>query len=169
MIFIDPPFNMLISGITNCGKTHFVLDLLEKHYKNKFDYIVIFRPTVLVNKKYDRKFIHNNKNMLIIDINENLDEYLEINMKFFGGYNTLFLIDDCTNLHDSKIKESAICKLAFLGRHYGISTWIICQKYNSIVKVLRDNIRMVILFSDKDKDSMELALKQNNIIEKEKK
>ena len=37
MIFIYPLFNMLISGITKCGKTYFVLDLLEKHYKNKFD------------------------------------------------------------------------------------------------------------------------------------
>ena len=32
MIFIDPPFNMLISETTNCGKTHFALDVLEKHY-----------------------------------------------------------------------------------------------------------------------------------------
>ena len=88
MIFIDPPFNMLISGITNCSKTHFVLDLLEKHYKNKFDYIVIYCQTFLVNKTYDKKFIYNNKNIIIIDINENLDEYLEIKMKFFGGHNT---------------------------------------------------------------------------------
>ena len=50
----------------------------------------------------------------------------------------------------------------------GISTWIIFQKYNSIVKDFRDNIRMLILFFDKDKDLMELTLKQNNIIEKEK-
>ena len=62
------------------------------------------------------------KNIIVNDINENLDEYLEINMKYFGGYNILFLIDDCANLHDSKIKESAISKLAFHDRHYGIST-----------------------------------------------
>ena len=167
MIFIEPPFNMLISGITNCGKTHYGLDLLQKHYKYKFDYIVIYCPTFLVNNTYDRKFIFNYKNIIIIDINNNLDEYLEINMKFFSGYNALFLIDDSANLHDSKMKESAICKLAFHGRHHNISTWIITQKYNAIVKDFRDNIRMLILFFDKDKESMELALKQNNIIPKE--
>ena len=53
MIFVDPPFNTLISGITNCVKTHFVLDLLKTNYKNKFDYIVIYCPTFLVNKTYD--------------------------------------------------------------------------------------------------------------------
>ena len=46
-------------------------------------------------------------------------------MTFFSGHNTLFLIDDCANLHDSKIKESAICKLAFHGRHHNISTCFI--------------------------------------------
>lgn len=166
MIWLDPPFNMLIAGITNCGKTHYVLDLLEKCYVNKFDYVVIFCPTFLVNKTYDRKFIYNNKNVIVID-KDNLDELLEINMNLFSGTNTLFIIDDCANLHDSKMKESALCKLAFHGRHHGISTWIITQKYNAIVKDFRDNIRMLILFFDKDKDSLDAALKQNNIIPKE--
>ena len=166
-IWIDPPFNMLISGITNCGKTHYIFDILEKFYINKFDYIIIYCPTFLINKTYDRKIMHN-KNVLIIDMSiTDLDELLEINMDFFSGYNTLFIIDDCANLHESKMKESAICKLAFHGRHHNISTWIITQKYNAIVKDFRDNIRMLILFFDKDKESMELALKQNNIIPKE--
>jgi len=166
-IWIDPPFNMLISGITNCGKTHYIFDILEKFYINKFDYIIIYCPTFLINKTYDRKIMHN-KNIIIIDMSiTDLDELLEINMDFFSGYNTLFIIDDCANLHESKMKESAICKLAFHGRHHNISTWIITQKYNAIVKDFRDNIRMLILFFDKDKESMELALKQNNIIPKE--
>ena len=63
---------MLLSGIANCGKTHYVLDLLEKHYKNKFDYIVIYCPTFLVNNTYNKKIIYNNKNMIILDINNNL-------------------------------------------------------------------------------------------------
>jgi hypothetical protein len=167
---LSPPFNMLISGITNCGKTHYVLDLLDpsrvEHYK--FDYIVIYCPTFLVNKTYDRNFIYNNNWIIIIDPSLSLDEYLEMNMKFFSGADqTLFLIDDCANLHDSKMKESAICKLAFHGRHHNISTWIITQKYNAIVKDFRDNIKMLILFFNKDRDSMESALKQNNIIPKE--
>ena len=57
MIFVEPPFNMLLLGITHCGKTHYVLDLLEKHCKNKFDYIAIYCPTLLVNNTYNKKFI----------------------------------------------------------------------------------------------------------------
>ena len=89
-------------------------------------------------------------------------------MKFCSGYNALFLIDDCANLRDSKMKESAICKLAFHGRHHNISTWIITQKYNAIVKDFRDNIRILILFFDKDKKSMEMALKQKQYNSKRK-
>ena len=45
--------------------------------------------------------------------------------------------------------------------------WIITQKYNAIVKDFRDNIRMLLLFFDRDKESMELAIKQNNVISTE--
>src|SRR5882757_4442467 len=163
-IWLEPPFNLLCSGITNCGKTHYILDLLETVYKNKFDYVVIYCPTYLVNKTYEREFLNNNDNVIIIKLDHNLDELLQINMKHFANIKTLFLIDDCANLHDSKIKESSISQLAFHGRHYGISTWIITQKYNAIVKDFRDNIKMLILFFDKDRESMKSAFIENHVI-----
>ena len=61
MILVEPPFNKLISRITNCVKIHYELDLLEKHYKNKFDYKVIYCPIFLVNNTYDKKFSYKNK------------------------------------------------------------------------------------------------------------
>jgi hypothetical protein len=126
-IMPKPPFNMLISGITNCGKTHYALDLIENWARSippgstqAFDYIVIYCPTYLVNETYDRKFIYDDKDVIVVT-DDNLDEMLEKNMEFFSGSvkdgpSTLFLIDDCANLHDSKMKESAICKLAFHGQ-----------------------------------------------------
>jgi len=41
-LFLKEPFNMIISGITNCGKTKFVLDLIELEYCHYYDYVVIF-------------------------------------------------------------------------------------------------------------------------------
>jgi len=169
MNWLEPPFNMMISGITNCGKTHYVLDLLETRYKNKFDYIVIYCPTFLVNKTYDRKFIAH-ENVIIMNVIDNLEFLLIMNTIYFGQMNksVLFLIDDCANLRDSKIKSSELTKLAFSGRQYGISVWVITQKYNAMVKDFRDCIRMLILFYNKDKKSMELALEENDIIPKNK-
>ena len=155
MLYLDPPFNMLISGMTNCGKTHFVLDLLGNEFKNKFDYIIIICPTFEYNKTYNRKFIFEDETVIPIIINEKLDDVLQKLIERYTDFKeqTLIIIDDCANLHDAKIKSSALTKLAFHGRHLNISTWILTQKYNAIIKDFRQNVMMLVLFYDKDKDS----------------
>ena len=165
MLYLDPPFNMLITGMTNSGKTHFVLDLLEKEYRNKFDHILIVCPTFEYNKTYDRKFIYRDVDVIPIIINEKLNEVLEM---LFHRYKdrkeqTLIIIYDCANLHDTKLKATDLTKLAFHGRHANISTWILTQKYNAIVKDFRENIMMLVLFYDKNKESREAAFKENDI------
>jgi hypothetical protein len=86
-IMPKPPFNMLISGITNCGKTHYALDLIENWARSfpdqAFDYVVIYCPTYLVNETYDRKFIYDDKDVIVVT-DDNLDEILEKNMEFFS-------------------------------------------------------------------------------------
>ena len=39
-------------GVTACGKTEFLLQLLETVYKNHFEFIMILCPTILDNKTY---------------------------------------------------------------------------------------------------------------------
>ena len=151
--------------MTNSGKTHFVLDLLEKEYKNKFDHILIVCPTFEYNKTYNRKFIYCDSDVIPIIIDDKLNEVLEA---LFHRYKdqreqTLVIIDDCANLHDTKLKATALTKLAFHGRHANISTWILTQKYNAIVKDFRKNIMMLVLFYDKDKESRDAAFKENDI------
>lgn len=151
--------------MTSCGKSHFVLDLLENEFKNKFDYIIIICPTFEYNKTYRRNFIFKDQDVIPIIVEEKLNEVLE---KLIDVYKdreeqTLIIIDDCANLRDAKIKATALTKLAFHGRHFNISTWIITQKYNAIIKDFRENIMMVVLFYDKDKDSREASFRENDI------
>ena len=172
-MYIKQPHNMLISGVTNCGKTHFILDLLELEYKDFFDYIILFCPTYRFNKTYNRKYINKliDKGKFIVanpeTVKSSLDACIQIMIETYKGTNTIFLIDDCANLHDSKRKTSELCHLAFSGRHYGISTWVIIQKYNSVVKDFRENIRFLVLFFNKDEKAMKQALEENDIIPKE--
>ena len=42
-------------GQTGCGKTHLVLELIEKEYSKHFDYMVIICPTVQENATYHAK------------------------------------------------------------------------------------------------------------------
>ena len=46
------PHSAVIIGQTGCGKTIFVLDLLQKEYQGVFENIVILCPTVEWNKAY---------------------------------------------------------------------------------------------------------------------
>jgi len=161
---------MLISGMTNSGKTHYLLDLLESDYKHKFDYIFIVCPTFHYNKTYERKFIYNDQDVIPLIVGNKLNDVLEELFKRyslashkFADEQTLIIIDDCANLYDAKLKATALTKLAFHGRHANISVWILTQKYNAIVKDFRENISVLVLFYDKNKESREAAFKENDI------
>ena len=161
---IRTPFNLLCSGITNCGKTKFILDLIWKHYK--FDRILLFCPTFKYNKTYNKHPLVAKDNFYNVPFKD-LDKMLQNAIDIWQGTNTLFLLDDIANLHDVKTKCTKLCKLAFSARHYGFSVFVLTQKYNAIVKDFRDNIRMLILFYNKDKKSMTDAFDENNIVPKE--
>ena len=53
---------------TKCGKTHLVLDLIEKEYNKHFDYIIIICPTLRYNKTYhSRDWIKNDDRVWFIE------------------------------------------------------------------------------------------------------
>ena len=54
--------------------------------------------------------------------------------------------------------------LAFSGRHTGQSVWVLTQKYNFVLKDLREQPRWVCLFHCKDRDSIEDCLRENGVI-----
>ena len=56
-INMDPskiPFNALIVGPTNSGKSRFVVDHIYGPFRGKFDYIVLICSTFMHNKTYHR-------------------------------------------------------------------------------------------------------------------
>ena len=169
MHWLEPPFNMIVTGRTGSGKTHFILDVLERDFKGKFKDIVIFCPTINFNRTYqDRSQFLKNRHIHIAPpelVKEDLDGVIEESINALkGSSQTLFLIDDCANLKRSKVKNSMLCQLAFSGRHHNISTWILTQKYNAIVKDFRDNIRHLVMHYEKDRDSLKSALNENRVI-----
>ena len=85
-------------GVTACGKTEFLLLLLETIYKNHFEFIVILCLTILGNKTYlSRKWILDDKNIFIVcDVDGKLNEWIRLFKYSLKGHQTLFIIDDCS-------------------------------------------------------------------------
>jgi hypothetical protein len=46
------PFNALIVGPTNSGKTQFLVDKLSNEFRGKFDYVILLCPTFPFNVTY---------------------------------------------------------------------------------------------------------------------
>ena len=91
-------YSAMFVGVTACGKTELLLQLLETAYKNHFEFIVILCPTILDNKTYlSRKWILDGKNIFIVfDVDGKLNEWIKLFKNTLKGHQTLFIIDDCS-------------------------------------------------------------------------
>lgn len=143
------PFNCIIVGPTNCGKTQFLVDTLRGSYKKIFEYIILVCPTYSKNKTY-QGFANNDPRFIVIqpdsseidDLNQIL---LDIEM-VFSGYKTLVILDDVASSSEVKKRSNQFINLAFSARHGGISVWVLTQHLTSIAKPFRDNIGCIISF-----------------------
>ena len=168
------PHCAIICGQTGCGKTEFVLDLLENDYRGVFKYIIILCPTIQWNKAYkNREWIGDvkkpkNKNIIIVNpvINgeEKLQELLRMFFNKYAGSSTLYITDDCSATKELTKKKDMLSELAFSGRHAEQSVWVISQGYISVLKDLREQTKRLCMFYNKDRDSFENCLRENDVI-----
>ena len=102
-------------GVTACGKTEFLLKLLESIYKNHFGFIVILCPTILDNKTYlSRKWIFDDKNIFIVcDLEGKLNEWIKLFKDALKGHQTLFIINDCSAKAEINKKRDTLIRISF--------------------------------------------------------
>ena len=150
-----------ICGQTGCGKTIFILDLLEGPYRGFFQHIVVLCPTVKHNNTYQQcPWIWTDPEVYLLDPGERLHDYLRAIYHVFMGEPTLYIIDDCSASTALTKKKHMLSMLAFSGRHAEQSVWVLTQKYNSVLKDFREQTRWVCLFHCKDRDSFEDCLRE---------
>ena len=160
------PHSAMFVGVTACRKTEFLLQLLETIYKNHFEFIVTLCPTILDNKTYlSRKWIFDDKNVFIVcDLEGKFNEWIKLFKSALKGHQTLFIIDDCSAEGEINKKRDALSELAFSSRHRNHSLLVLMQKYNSVSKDVREQIKWLCLFFTKDRDSFEDCLRENDVI-----
>ena len=145
------PHSAMFVGVTACGKTEFLLHLLETTYENHLEFIVILCPTISDNKTYlSRKWIFDNRNVFIVcDVDGKLNEWIKLFKSALKGYQTLFIIDDCSAGGKINKKRDGLSELTFSGRHRNHSLWVLAHKYNSVSKDVREQIKWLCLFLQK--------------------
>ena len=90
-ILYKKPQITIFTGPTGCGKTHLLLDLIEKEYNKHCDYITIICPTLRWNKIYHSKdWIKNDDNVWV---KGKLYQWIEKLSELLVRSETLFIID----------------------------------------------------------------------------
>ena len=146
---MDPdniPFNALIVGPTNSGKTQFLVNQLCGPFKGKFDYIVLICPTFTFNKTLYRFGERNPRLFVIICEQHQVEIFLKFASFAFEGTNTLLVLEDCAATKDMKGRTGELVKLGFSARHASISVWVLTQQLSSIAKPFRENVAAIVLF-----------------------
>ena len=159
------PHSAIVCGQTGCGKTAFILALLEGPYRGVFWHIVVLCPTIEHNETYKQcPWLWTDPEIFELDPGERLHDYLRAFYQVLQGEPTLFIIDDCSATKALTQKKDMLSELAFSGRHADQSVWVLTQKYNAVLKDLREQTRWVCLFHCKDRDSFDEACRENDVI-----
>jgi len=146
---MDPskiPFNALIMGPTNSGKSRFVVDQIYGPFRSKFDYIVLICPTFAHNKTYHRIGESDPRMDVIVCEQHHVEKWLKLVRWLFEGANTLIILDDCAASKGVKGRTGELVNLAFSARHMGISVWVLTQKITGITAAFRENVATIVLF-----------------------
>ena len=165
----EQPHSTIICGQTGCGKTVFVLDLVLPHdcggYRGMFAHIVILCPTARWNHTYqEQRWVWTDPEVYIADPGDRLQEYLRAFYLLFAGELTLYIVDDCSASKALTKNKDMLSELAFSRRHASQSVWVLTQKYNAVLKDLREQTKWIALFHCKDRDSFEDCLRENDVI-----
>ena len=146
---MDPcniPFNALIVGPTNSGKTQFLVNQLCGPFCDKFDYVVLICPTFSYNRTLDRFGERDPRLEVIICEQHQVETWLKVASFAFEGTNTLIMLDDCAASKHVKGRTGELVKLGLSARHAGISVWVLTQQLSSIAKPFREKVAAIVLF-----------------------
>ena len=138
------PHTALIVAPTGVEKRHLALDLLEKEYKNHFDFIIIICPTLKHNSTYrSRKCVWTDPEVLLIEPGNSLYGWIEKIGNLLARSKTLSLIDDIIADENLNKRRQPLLELAISGRHRAHSLWLLTQLYTAVPKNIRRQAKIL--------------------------
>ena len=149
--YIKKPHTSIFIGQTGCRKTHLVLELIEKEYSKRFDYIVIISPTLREDNKtyYAKEWIKNDDKVLLVDPKDNFYQWIKKLWELLRFFKVLFIIDDIIPNQGPDKKRQPLLELPISGRHRSHYLWLLTQSYNAIPKNLRRQAKSIFVWHPK--------------------
>ena len=81
--------------VKRCGKTHLVLELIEKEYSKHFDYNVIICPLLWEKSTcHGKEWLKTDDNVWLVDPKDKLYQWTEKLSELLRFLEVLFIIDD---------------------------------------------------------------------------
>ena len=117
-----------IVGQTGCGKTVFILHLLEGFFREVFQHIMVLCPTMRHKTYHQRPWIWADPEVYVVDPGERLHDYLRAFYLVFQGEPALYVIDDCSATKALTKKKDMLSEYALSGRLAKQFVWILTQK-----------------------------------------
>ena len=151
--YIKEPHTSIFIGQTGCGKTHLVLELIEKEYKKHFDYIIIICPTLRENNSiyHAKEWIKNDDKVWLVYPKDNLYQWIKKLSELLRFFRVLFIMDDIIANESLYKRRQPLLELSISGRHWGHYLWLLTQSYTAIPKILRRQAKVILVWYPKEK------------------
>ena len=154
-MFMKEPHTALFIAPTGVAKTHLALDLLEKEYKNHFNFSIIICPTLKHSETYrSRKWVWTDPEVILIEPGNSLYSWIEKIGNLLAGSKTLFLIDDIIADETLDKRRQPLLDLAISGRHKEHSLWLLTQSYTAVPKNIRRQAKMLYIWYPKNQTDL---------------
>lgn len=160
------PLAMLLIGKRRSGKTMLLINMLNsKYFRDTFDKIYIFSPTIELDKTWEKVRDIEKENYVLFDKMdlEVLEDILSL-QKRKNQYNNdkdiLVIIDDFAEKLKGR-RGNVLEQLATKGRHFKASYIFTSQKYNSVPTIIRNNSDEQIFFHISNNQELKTILEEN--------
>jgi len=158
------PLAMLMIGKRRSGKTHLLIKMLNsKYFKDNFDTIYVFSPTVNLDKTWES--VKNEDVIMFDEYDEStINDILRIQeMKHESKrQNVLIILDDLAEKLKGK-RGNVLEMLATKGRHFNASFIFTSQKYNSVPTIIRNNSDEMIFFKVSNNQELKTIVEEQDI------
>ena len=160
------PHTALFIAPTGVGKTHLALELLEKEYKNHFDFIKIIWPMLKHNQTYkSRKWVWTDHDIILIEPRNRLYDWIDKIVNLLTGSKTLFLIDDIIANEILDKQGQPLLELVISGRHRKHLLRLLMQSYTAVPKDIRRQAKTHYVWYLKNKMDLNAIHEENDVIE----